>query len=98
MSGGSNRGSELRFCPYCAAGYEWLDSYPPEGPCPGCRRAEQLERELTQTQHMFAAAIYAQPSRTIKVWPVHLEVDLVVHRRDEPGDHSIEFRADRLDA
>ena len=36
---------DLKFCPYCAAGYEWQEGWPSEGPCAGCRRAEAAEAE-----------------------------------------------------
>lgn len=38
----------LRFCPYCAAGYEWQEGWPSEGPCAGCRRALAAEAEVAR--------------------------------------------------
>ncbi len=37
--------ARIRFCPFCAHGYEWQDSDPVEGPCAGCARAEAAEAE-----------------------------------------------------
>jgi len=37
--------ASIRFCPYCAHGYEWQESDPIEGPCPGCARAFRAEEE-----------------------------------------------------
>lgn len=38
--------SSIRFCPNCAHGYEWQESDPVEGLCPGCRRAFRIEEQL----------------------------------------------------
>lgn len=38
--------ASIRFCPNCAHGYEWQRDDPPEGLCPGCRRAFRIEEQL----------------------------------------------------
>lgn len=50
---GDLRVFDLKFCPYCAAGYEWQEGWPSEGPCPGCRRAEKAEAENEQMKKLL---------------------------------------------
>lgn len=43
----------LKFCPYCATGYEWQDDWPSVGPCAGCRRAEKAEAEVARWKERY---------------------------------------------
>ncbi len=47
----------IKFCPYCAHGYEWQDSDPVEGPCAGCARAEAAEAEAAKWNEIAFVAM-----------------------------------------
>jgi len=51
--------SSIRFCPNCAHGYEWQESDPAEGLCPGCRRAFRIEEETHGLKEQLEDALAA---------------------------------------
>lgn len=56
--------SSIRFCPNCAHGYEWQESDPVEGLCPGCRRAFRIEEQLEASQKALRDILALDPRLT----------------------------------
>lgn len=62
--------ASIRFCPNCAHGYEWQESDPVEGLCPGCRRAFRIEEETNGLKEQLEATQKALRELHEEMWTV----------------------------